>query len=78
MVARTAKRLESVQLFSSDRVCLKSVKLLCFIRVRVGYVWLFSSNIYLPRKHTVAYFERACQEGVHLHIFDRVRMLKPP
>ena len=29
-------------------------------------------------KRTVVCFERACQEGVHLHIFDRARMLKPP
>ena len=32
----------------------------------------------MPSKRTVVCFERACQEGVHLHIFDRVRMLKPP
>ena len=31
----------------------------------------------MPRKHTVVNFERACQEGVHLYIFDRVRILKP-
>ena len=29
-------------------------------------------------KRTVVCFERACQEGVHLHVFDRARMLKPP
>ena len=31
----------------------------------------------MQRKHTVVYFERAWQEGVHLHVFDSVRMLKP-
>ena len=31
MAARTAKRLESVQLFSSDRVCLESIQPLCWI-----------------------------------------------
>ena len=92
MAAHTAKRQESVRLFSSDRVCiaqkrtaalfyricLENIKPLCVIRVRAGHVWLFSSNIYMPRMHTVVYFERACQEGVHFHIFNRVRMLKPP
>ena len=27
-------------------------------------------QIYMPGKRTVVGFERACQEGVHLHIFD--------
>ena len=60
-----------------DRICLESVNPLCFIRVRVGHVWLRASYI-MPKKHTVVYFARACQEGEYLLIFDRVHMLKPP
>ena len=90
MTAHTAKRLESVRLFSCDRVCLKSAQPLCFIESAYNALSRFVvfenaldtygyfHQIYMPRKHTVLYFERACQEGVHLHIFDRVRMLKPP
>ena len=56
-----------------DRICLESVKPLCFIRVRVGHIWLFSSNMHIKKAYRiVVYFERACQEGVHLHIFDKL------
>ena len=90
MAARTAKRLESVGLFSSDGVGQKMVQPLCliesawralsrFVLFEYAYdTYGYFHQIYMPRKHTVVYFERACQEGVHLHIFDRERMLKPP
>ena len=77
-------------MFSSDRVCLKRIQPLCLIESAQKALSQFVSfeqaqdtcgyfhQIYMPRKHMVVYFERACQEGVHLHIFNRVRMLKSP
>ena len=39
-----------------------------------GYIFIK----YHDKKAYSRYFERTCQEGEDLHIFDRVRMLKPP
>ena len=49
MAAHTAERLESVWLFSSDRVCLKSLHPLCLIE-------------YMPRKPSATLFNRICPE----------------
>ena len=77
MAARTAKRLESVQLLSSDRICQESIALFHSSTGRTHMAIL--SNIHAKKAvHAVAYFARTCQEDVDLHTFDRARMLKLP
>ena len=55
-----------------------SVWSLCFSQACLE-IWPFHSHqVYMPGKRTYVCSKPAKDKRVHLHIFDRVRLIKPP
>ena len=70
MVAHTAKRLESVRLFSSDRVCLKSAQPLCLIesaQKELSHALFHSSKCRTCMATLIKY---TCQESIQSFILN--------